>query len=149
MIAIFLQHENARVYHPNSEIKAAIVERVNLSLQRLIYQYLIHNQSNKYFHILPKLVQTYNSRPHRSLDGLSPNQAELPENRQRVEAAFNKRFDRIKRIGLRRVITVSSNVLTGFTPDEVVKSVEAELEGFDLPTGAEIKLTGESEDQEE
>jgi multidrug efflux pump subunit AcrB len=47
------------------------------------------------------------------------------------------------------VITVSSNVLSDFNPNNVVADINAKLAGFNTPDGVTIKMTGEQEDQEE
>lgn len=71
---------NIKRIHPNSSIKAAMAERVNRTLQDLVYRYMTDKQTNRYIDILPKLVQTYNSRGHRTLNFMSPNEAENPTN---------------------------------------------------------------------
>jgi multidrug efflux pump subunit AcrB len=55
----------------------------------------------------------------------------------------------IARLNLKRVITINSNVITGYTANEVVASVQRSLSGFSKPDGVEIKITGEQEDQKE
>lgn len=74
------QSLGVKIIHPKSHIKAAIVERVNQTLQKLIYQYMTDRQSRRYIDVLEDLVQTYNSRSHRTLNGISPNEAEDPKN---------------------------------------------------------------------
>ena len=55
----------------------------------------------------------------------------------------------ITRLGLKRVITVDANVITGYTANEVVASVQRSLKTFKKAETVEIKLTGEQEDQKE
>lgn len=55
----------------------------------------------------------------------------------------------IKRINQKRVITISSNVLTGYDPNGVVASVQKKAAQFKAPDGVEIVLTGQSEEQAE
>jgi multidrug efflux pump subunit AcrB len=55
----------------------------------------------------------------------------------------------VTRLGLKRVITVNANVITGFTANEVVASVQRSLPAFKKSEQVEIKLTGEQEDQKE
>ncbi len=62
---------------------------------------------------------------------------------------YSTTYGGIKRKGLKRVITVSSNVLSGFTPDEVTKNVLKAIDKYDLPLGVNVQLTGEREDQKE
>ena len=58
-------------------------------------------------------------------------------------------FSSINRKNQRRVVTLSSNVLTGFTANEVVAQVNQIIKGLDIPEGYDIKMTGEQEDQKE
>lgn len=92
----FLKREKVNIIHPNSEIKAAIVERFNRSLQRIIYTDCTERQSHRYIDRIELYLQTYNNRSHRSIANLTPNQGELPENRVTVENAFKKRFNEIQ-----------------------------------------------------
>ncbi|MDX5326078.1 MAG: efflux RND transporter permease subunit, partial [Bacteroidota bacterium] len=56
-------------------------------------------------------------------------------------------FSAVKRKDLDRVITVQSNVLGSYNPNEVVNSIKATLEDYELPKGVNISFTGEQEDQ--
>jgi multidrug efflux pump len=62
---------------------------------------------------------------------------------------YKDAYGGINRKNLKRVITISSEVLSGYTPNEVVASIQQKVKGFDLPKGVEINLTGEKEDQAE
>jgi multidrug efflux pump len=62
---------------------------------------------------------------------------------------YRDTYGGINRKNLKRVITISSEVLSGYTPNEVVASIQQKVAGFDLPKGIEINLTGEKEDQAE
>ncbi|MDD2797619.1 MAG: efflux RND transporter permease subunit [Bacteroidales bacterium] len=55
----------------------------------------------------------------------------------------------ITRLNLKRVITINANVITGFTANEVVASVNRSLPSFKKSADVDIKLTGEQEDQKE
>ena len=55
----------------------------------------------------------------------------------------------IKRKNQKRVVTLGSNVLTGFNPNNVVAEVQEKLIGFKAPPSVEIKFGGEQEDQKE
>lgn len=77
--------------------KAAYAERANKTLQILIYKYLTHVDTYRYIDHLDELVNTYNSRPSRPLEGLSPNEAEAPRNQRHVRAAAIRRWSKIKR----------------------------------------------------
>jgi multidrug efflux pump subunit AcrB len=55
----------------------------------------------------------------------------------------------IKRQNLKRIITLSSGVLTGYTANEIVAQIKSLAVDFPLHEGVQIKLTGEQEDQAE
>ncbi len=48
-----------------------------------------------------------------------------------------------------RVVTLSSNVLSGYNANEIVMELEESLSNFELKNGYEVEFTGEQEDQEE
>lgn len=58
-------------------------------------------------------------------------------------------FSAVKRKDLDRVITISSNVLTGYNANEIVKRLKDNLEEFDSNPGTQIAFTGQQEDQAE
>ncbi|MDZ4839081.1 MAG: efflux RND transporter permease subunit [Bacteroidota bacterium] len=62
---------------------------------------------------------------------------------------YQNTFGGIKRKNLKRVITVSSNVLQGFNEAEVVEQVKAVIADYPTPPENEIKLGGSQEDQAE
>jgi multidrug efflux pump subunit AcrB len=62
---------------------------------------------------------------------------------------YQNTFGGIKRYNLKRVITLSSDVSTNYTANEVVAKINAALPGFHKSENIEIKLTGEQEDQAE
>ena len=76
----------------NGVAKAAIAERANKTLQILMYKYLTERETWKYADVLDRLVDTYNGRGHRTLKGMTPDEADLPENEARVQAIFNERY---------------------------------------------------------
>jgi multidrug efflux pump len=66
-----------------------------------------------------------------------------------AKVEYTNSYAGIKRINQKRVITLSSNVLGGFTPNDVVAEIQAYLNEFPTPDGVTIKMTGEQEDQAE
>ncbi|RZK46996.1 MAG: efflux RND transporter permease subunit, partial [Pedobacter sp.] len=55
----------------------------------------------------------------------------------------------IKRKQQKRIIILSSNVLDGFNPNEVVANIQSEINSFKAPSGVEVKMAGEQEEQME
>lgn len=56
-------------------------------------------------------------------------------------------FSSIKRKDLKRVISIYSNVLTGFNATEIVSKIESSMEKYDTPNGVSYDFTGEQEEQ--
>lgn len=73
-------------------LKACIAERVNKTLQILIYKYMTQNETTRYIDVLPRLVTTYNRRPHRTLEGMTPNMADLPRNENRIRTILLAKY---------------------------------------------------------
>ncbi|TZF83607.1 efflux RND transporter permease subunit [Pedobacter sp. BS3] len=55
----------------------------------------------------------------------------------------------IKRKQQKRIIILSSNVLTGYNANEVVAAIQRNINSFKAPAGVTIKMAGEQEDQKE
>ena len=63
---------------------------------------------------------------------------------------YKNSFAAIKRKNLDRVVTISSNVLSGGNANQIVSEIKKSIPGFKgLKAGYEIKMTGEQEDQAE
>ncbi len=62
---------------------------------------------------------------------------------------YTNSYGSIKRKNQKRVVTISSNVLSGFTANEVVFNINKALVDFDAPEGYTIAMTGEQEEQAE
>jgi len=62
---------------------------------------------------------------------------------------YSNSYAGIRRINQKRVITLSSNVLAGYNPNEVVASIVKALDDVDLGDEVTVKLTGEQENQQE
>ena len=62
---------------------------------------------------------------------------------------YSSSYAGIKRLDQKRVITVYSNVLTGYSPNDIVPKIKDLAKKYSLHPGTTIKLTGEQEDQAE
>lgn len=62
---------------------------------------------------------------------------------------YSNSYAGIRRIDQKRVVTLSSNVLSTHNPNEVVQQVQSKLAEITVPDGVGIKMTGEQEDQAE
>lgn len=63
--------------------------------------------------------------------------------------SYENSYGGINRKNAKRVITVNSNVLTGYTANEIVAQVREAIPKFDKSESVDIKITGEQEDQQE
>jgi multidrug efflux pump subunit AcrB len=66
-----------------------------------------------------------------------------------AKIGYTNSYAGIKRIDQKRVISISSNVLTGANPNEIVAAIQESLASFDKPDEVGIKMTGEQENQKE
>ncbi|MCD9019011.1 efflux RND transporter permease subunit [Parachryseolinea silvisoli] len=64
-------------------------------------------------------------------------------------AEYTNSYAGIKRIDQKRVISISSNVLSGYNANEIVAQIQTALADFPKADGVEIRMTGEQEDQAE
>jgi multidrug efflux pump subunit AcrB len=62
---------------------------------------------------------------------------------------YSSTYGGIKRKNMKRVITVSSEVMNGYTANEVVARIRQLAKTYPVKEGTDIKLTGEQEDQAE
>lgn len=77
-----LHSHGIRMEHAYSN-KASQIERLNLTIQRLIRAFLTQNVTNRYLDHLQLIALTYNLRHHRIIR-MSPIEAEISSNRNRV-----------------------------------------------------------------
>lgn len=56
-------------------------------------------------------------------------------------------FSAVKRKELERIITITSDVLNDYNPNEVVAAIKGRLNGYDLPKELSISFTGQQEEQ--
>ncbi len=89
------QRKNIEQIGTRNVIHCGIAERANKSLQSLIYKYLTDKGETKYIDSLPALVHTYNSRGHRTLNYMSPNDADLKNNADAVRKIHSARFAKL------------------------------------------------------
>ena len=96
LVRDFLRNKRITLQLAVGTSKAAYAERANKSIQILIYKYLTDRETLRYIDELQNLILTYNSRGHRSLNYMSPDEAERNENQNQVRAIAINRFQKIK-----------------------------------------------------
>lgn len=62
---------------------------------------------------------------------------------------YDNTFGGIKRKNQKRIIMLESNVLNGYTPNDVVAAVERSIKNYTLPETVSVKMGGEQEQQKE
>jgi len=62
---------------------------------------------------------------------------------------YGNTYGGIKRKDEKRIISLSSNVLSDYNPNEVVGNVQSEIDQFNAPAGVSIRMGGEQEEQAE
>lgn len=70
-----------------------------------------------------------------------------------LSAIANVRYDNtisvINRKNQKRVVTLASDVVEGYSANEIIPGIEQVIGGMEIPEGYEIKMTGEQEQQKE
>ncbi|GAC1588392.1 MAG: efflux RND transporter permease subunit [Hymenobacter sp.] len=66
-----------------------------------------------------------------------------------ADVTYGTTYGGIKRKDVKRVITISSNVLNGFTGPDVVANIQKALKAFPTPPGYAIRMGGAQENQKE
>jgi multidrug efflux pump subunit AcrB len=67
-----------------------------------------------------------------------------------ADVRYSSTYAGIRRKDQKRIVTLGSNVITGFNPNQVVATIEQKVADFDnLPKGVTVKMGGEKEQQQE
>ncbi len=66
-----------------------------------------------------------------------------------AHVVYQNTYGGITRKNAKRMITIYSNVLTGYTANEIIPRIEKALPSFQKADDVDIKITGEQEDQKE
>ena len=81
----FLSESGIKLINPYTSTHAHFVERVQRTLQTIIYKYITRTMNFKFYDKLQDFIQTYNNRKHR-MTKLSPNQGEKEENSLHIQS---------------------------------------------------------------
>lgn len=123
--------ENGVEWQPaHGTLKAAIAERANKTIQVLIYKHLTTHETVRYIDKLPLLVRTYNRRPHRTLEGMTPASADRPRNEGLVQQIFHDRYRRLGRARSEPKFAVGDVVRVKTDPHKISANRRAYAEQF-------------------
>ena len=94
LVQLFLKEHNIYWYSTNSELKAVIVERYNLTLSEWIDKYkteceLKEDQKFNLTEALENFIEYYNNHEHSTLK-MSPNDAHKEENETEVRQIYSE-----------------------------------------------------------
>jgi hypothetical protein len=92
----FLKEQNVFHYFSYGDRKSAIVERVNRSLQNIIYPLMQQRSSNVWIKLLDEALLIYNRRYHRTIH-MSPFEAEKNENQNKLVQIYRKKYNSVKK----------------------------------------------------
>ena len=133
-----LQSRGIRWYTTYSkEIKSAIAERLIRTIKARIYRYLSHNQSQRYIDALPGMVDAYNHRGHRGLNGATPHRVHWDYTRPQLRALYLHMYGRPNKYKnesanrLRQIIGVGDTV-------RIARASSAFGKGYDIQNTLEI-----------
>ena len=66
-----------------------------------------------------------------------------------AELDYSISYGGIRRVDNKRAVTISSEVISGFNANEIIKQMQVAMKDFKLSPGTTFKFTGEQEDQKE
>ena len=78
-------------YFANSDRKAAVAERVNLTLQQKLNKMMIAKRSNRWIDMIPHALKLYHNTEHSSIK-MTPHQAEMSENQNNLREIHANRW---------------------------------------------------------
>jgi transposase InsO family protein len=88
--AALCRREGIHHFSTQSSHKASVVERFNRSLKELMYKHFSAENTYRWIDVLGKLIDTYNSRYHRSI-GMSPNEVTYQNEDEVYRTLYKKR----------------------------------------------------------
>ncbi|TAF31527.1 MAG: efflux RND transporter permease subunit [Cytophagales bacterium] len=64
-----------------------------------------------------------------------------------AELDYSSSFGEVKRKDLDKMVVISSNIVEGYNPNEVVDQIKAQMTGYEMPKGYAFRFGGEQEEQ--
>ncbi len=86
----YCKDNNINYYLPSRSAHATTVERAIRSLKGLIGKYMTSSGSLTFHHVLPQIVETYNTRPHRMVGDFSPRDIEADPRKLEIVKEINE-----------------------------------------------------------
>ena len=92
----FLKSKNIFHYYSFGDRKSAFVERVNRSLQNLLYPLMYQRKTKTWIKLLDEVTHIYNHRQHRTIH-MSPAEAEQESNQEKLIKIYRKKYKSVKK----------------------------------------------------
>ena len=90
LVRLLMKSYKMKQFLTTSDFKAAVVERVQLTLQRKLFRSMIARQSYNYSDVIEDIVHGYNQSYHRTIQ-MSPYKALEPENQNKLSYIYAKK----------------------------------------------------------
>lgn len=101
-----LQTIPATLFSTTSANKASVVERFNRTIKQLIYKYFTHKRTYRWLDSIQQLVETYNSRQHRSI-GIPPKKVVKSNEKMVFSKLYGKQVKTRSRLYLGDLVRIS------------------------------------------
>ena len=118
MLKLF-ENNNVEIYYTNSNLKAVVIERFNISLRELMMKSFVKNNNTIWYNILRNLIKKYNNRYHRTIK-MKPVDVNKSNEKYIRDTIYNYKI---------------TNKIPKFKVNDLVRISLKRIELFDKPTG--------------
>ena len=94
-VSNFLKEEKIHHYLSYSDRKCPVVERFNLTIQRLLYKIMTQENSYNWTQFLNQAMKIYLNRIHRTIQ-MTPNQGEKEENQLKLSRIYFEKYKKVE-----------------------------------------------------
>ena len=144
-----------KVDRVNAGIAGVTTGQVGFNLRRSVYgqEVSTYKEGDDDYNIVVRMQQDQRKNENvlfnQSLTFRNQNNGQMMQVPVSAVSETEKSFtyNQIKRKNYNRILTVYSNVLTGFNADEITKQIQTELKGYELPKGITYSFSGVQEEQ--
>src|SRR5207245_454180 len=109
----YLKKENIHYYSVESELKCCVIERFNRTFMTRVARYMTHKNTEKFVHLLPDFVRSYNDTYHSSIK-MSPSSVSQENWMQVWENLYNDYDNKFSKplfaVGDKVLISITKNI---------------------------------------
>ena len=113
------ESQNINHFSTESSNKASVVERFNRTLKNILYRYFTSSQSYVWKEALPAMIESYNSRWHRSIN-MAPNDVNNSNHKLVKKALYGRKIAQKRKIAVGSFVRISKTKRTfhkGYLPN--------------------------------